>query len=63
MPRRGGIYTGGFFLANGSHVDNVDAEEIMPASLMVLQQCLGAYRDGLPSVDTVESATQDHNRE
>jgi hypothetical protein len=35
----------------------------MPASLIVLQQCLDAYLDGLPSVNPADSTTQDHNRE
>lgn len=52
---------GGFFLADGSLVDDVDADEVMPASLMVLQQCVEAYFDGLPSAEAPESATQDHN--
>lgn len=39
--------TGGFFLPDWSDVGEVDAEEVMPLSLIVLQYCLDAYRDGI----------------
>ncbi|MCV7435572.1 hypothetical protein [Mycolicibacterium bacteremicum] len=44
------LSTGGFFLADGSHVDDVDAEAVMPLSLMVLQQCVDAYVEGFESL-------------
>ncbi|AQA03905.1 hypothetical protein BVC93_17370 [Mycobacterium sp. MS1601] len=56
------LSTGGFFLADGSHVDDVDVDVdvVMPASLMILQQCLDAYLDGVSSADSTETTTQDH---
>jgi hypothetical protein len=42
------ISTGGFFSADGADLlSEVDAEKVMPLSLIVLQQCLDAYLDGL----------------
>jgi hypothetical protein len=41
------LSTGGFFLPDGSDVGDVDAEEVMPLSLIVLQQCLDAYLEGV----------------
>jgi hypothetical protein len=42
------LSTGGFFLPDGSDVgDDVDRNEVMPISLVVLQQCMDAYLDGL----------------
>lgn len=41
------LSTGGFFFPDGSDVDDVDAEEVMPLSLIVLQHCLDAYLDGI----------------
>ncbi|WP_158019435.1 hypothetical protein [Mycolicibacter sinensis] len=43
------LSTGGFFLPDGSDVGDVDAEEVVPLSLMVLQQCLDAYLEGIAS--------------
>jgi hypothetical protein len=50
---------------DGSHVevDDIDAEEAIPASLMALQQCIDAYLDGLPSTGPADSTTQDHHPE
>jgi hypothetical protein len=45
------LSTGGFFLPDGSDVGDVDAEEVVPLSLMVLQQCMDAYLDGLAAAD------------
>lgn len=55
------LSTGGFFLVDGSHIEDVDAKEVMPVSLMVLQQCLDAYLDG--AADSGRYITQDHSRE
>lgn len=41
------LSTGGFFLPDGSDVGDVDNDEVMPLSLVVLQQCMDAYLDGL----------------
>lgn len=41
------LSTGGFFLADGSDVGDVEAEEVMPLSLIILQQCLDAYLEGV----------------
>lgn len=57
------LSTGGFFLADGSHIEDVDAEDVVPASLMVLQQCLDAYLDGLATAESDGSTIQDHSRE
>lgn len=43
------LSTGGFFRPDGSDVGDVDADEVMPLSLMVLQQCLDAYLEGVAS--------------
>lgn len=48
---------GGFFGADGSHFENVDPDEIMPLSLMVLQQCLDAYVAGLATADPTDAAS------
>lgn len=40
------ISTGGFLLADGSDAGTVDAEDVMPLSLIVLQKCVDAYVDG-----------------
>lgn len=41
------LSTGGFFFPDGSDVGDVDIEEVMPLSLIVLQHCLDAYLDGI----------------
>lgn len=43
------LSTGGFFLPDGSDVGDVDAEEVIPLSLMILQQCLDAYLEDATS--------------
>lgn len=54
------LSTGGFFLPNGSDVGDVDAEEVMPLSLIVLQQCLDAYlEDVAPATPRPEGQTLD----
>lgn len=48
------LSSGGFFLADGNVVDQfdeVDPDEIMPASLMLLRQCIEAYVDGLVTTE------------
>lgn len=54
------LSTGGFFLADGNNVDQfdeIDPDEVMPASLTLLRQCIEAYVDGLaatePSTESV----------
>lgn len=44
------LSTGGFFLPDGSDVGDVDPDEVMPLSLVVLQQCMDAYLDGLAAM-------------
>ncbi|MGN7779308.1 hypothetical protein ACTJJE_07285 [Mycolicibacterium sp. 22603] len=51
------LSTGGFFLPDGSDVGDVDPEEVMPLPLMILQQCLDAYLEG------VEESTQEQHEE
>jgi hypothetical protein len=41
------LSTGGFFLPDGSDASDVDPDEVMPLSLVVLQQCLDAYIAGI----------------
>jgi hypothetical protein len=41
------LSSGGFFFPDGSDVGDVDAHEVMPLSLIVLQQCMDAYVDGI----------------
>lgn len=41
------LNTGGFFPLDGSDVGDVDPDEVLPLSLMVLQQCLDAYVAGI----------------
>lgn len=43
------LSTGGFFLPDGSDVGDVDAEEVMPLPLIILQQCMDAYLEGVTS--------------
>lgn len=45
------LSAGGFFLPDGTTVDDVDPDEVTPASLMVLQQCIDAYVDGFETPD------------
>jgi hypothetical protein len=46
------LSTGGFFLPSGEEVGEVDPEEVMPASLILLQQCIDAYVDGLAAAES-----------
>lgn len=41
------LSSGGFFLPDGSEVGDVDASEVVPLPLMVLQQCMDAFLDGV----------------
>lgn len=50
------LSTGGFFLPDGSNISDVDPDEVLPLSFMVLQQCVDAYLDGLD--DAVSQRTQ-----
>lgn len=56
------LSTGGFFLPDGSDVGDVEAEEVMPLSLMILQQCLDAYLEdaasGTPQAEGQEPHTK-----
>ena len=45
------VSSGGFFLPDGSDVGDVDPDEVFPLSLVVLQQCIDAYLDGLAAED------------
>lgn len=40
------LSTGGFFLPDGTTLDDIDPEEVAPASLMLLQHCIEAYVEG-----------------
>jgi hypothetical protein len=51
------LSTGAFFLPDGSDVGDVDAEDVMPLSLIVLQHCLDAYPDG-----NATAASQPHDQ-
>jgi len=50
------LSTGGFFLPDGTNVDDVDPDEVTPASLILLQQCIDAYVEGF---ETAERAADD----
>ncbi|WP_204801738.1 hypothetical protein [Mycobacterium riyadhense] len=56
------LSTGGFFLPDGCDVGDVDVEEVMPLSLMILQQCLDAYLEdttsGTPHAEGQEPHTK-----
>ena len=41
------LSTGGFFLPDGDEFADLDTEDVVPASLILLQQCIEAYVDGL----------------
>lgn len=53
------LSTGGFFLPDGSDVGDVDPDEVMPLSLVVLQQCMYAYLDGLASAQPTQPSGGD----
>lgn len=53
------LSTGSFLLPDGSDVGEVDAEEVMPLSLIVLQYCLDAYRDGIAMASQADDQTVD----
>ena len=46
------LSTGGFFLPDGCGVGDVDPDEVMPLSLVVLQKCTDAYLDGGATADS-----------
>jgi hypothetical protein len=46
------LSNGGFLLPDGSEVGEFDADEVVPLSLIVLQQCLDAYLDGLAATES-----------
>lgn len=46
------LSTGGFFMPDGTLVGDVDPDEVMPLSLVVLQQCMDAYIDGLAAPES-----------
>jgi hypothetical protein len=46
------ISTGGFYFPDGTDLGPIDAEEVAPLSLMVLQQCMDAYLDGLATAES-----------
>ncbi len=50
------LSTGGFLLPDGTLTEDADAEEVTPLSLMILQQCIDAYLDGLPKPEEQPSA-------
>lgn len=52
------LSTGGFFLPDGTTVDDVDPDEVTPASLMVLQQCIDAYVEGFETPRPFLGATE-----
>ncbi|MGB3321230.1 MAG: hypothetical protein WBB05_01320 [Mycolicibacterium fortuitum] len=56
------LSTGGFFLPDGSDVGDVDAEEVMPLSLMILQQCLDAYFEGTTSGTPQAEGQEPHTK-
>lgn len=37
------LSTGGFFLPDGSVVDDIEPDDVTPTSLILLQQCINAY--------------------
>jgi hypothetical protein len=41
------IDSGGFFGVDGSQVEDVDPDEVVPLSLVMLQHCLDAYLEAL----------------
>lgn len=54
------LSTGGFFRSDGSDVGDVEADEVVPLSMMVLQQCLDAYLEGMASaIPRKENQTSD----
>lgn len=54
------LSTGGFFRPDGSDVGDVDADEVTPLSMMVLQQCLDAYLEGIaPAIPRQDGQTSD----
>ncbi|MFL0287887.1 hypothetical protein ACJH6H_21770 [Mycobacterium sp. SMC-21] len=52
------LSTGGFLLPDGSDVGDVDADEVMPFSLMLLQQCLDAYLEGTATPNPTEGRSE-----
>lgn len=46
------LSTGGFFMPDGTLVGDVDPEEVMSLSLVVLQQCMDAYIDGIAASES-----------
>ncbi|TMS53653.1 hypothetical protein [Mycobacterium sp. DBP42] len=56
------LSTGGFFLPDGSDVGDVDAEEVMPLSLMILQQCLDAYLEDTTSRTPQAEGQEPHTK-
>jgi len=52
------LSTGGFLLPDGSDVGDVHADEVMPFSLMLLQQCLDAYLEGTATPNPMEGRSE-----